>query len=103
METDILPFWDAPEEKRPFFMRVVLPYKNALWTEVDRIAQLWIKEEPETTEAFYYAGIANEKLGQLDKAKQYYQQSLSLQPDHPAATLGLQCIKKVVLACNQRN
>ena len=33
-------------------MRVVLPYKNALWKEVDRIAQQWIKEEPKTTEAF---------------------------------------------------
>ena len=102
METNVLPFWDAPEEKRPFFMRVVLPYKNAKWDDVDRIAQLWIKAEPKTTEAFYYAGIAKEKLGLLEEAKDYYQQTLALHPKHPAATLGLRCIENNIEECNQR-
>jgi len=103
-KTDILPFWDAPEEKRPFFMRVVLPYKNNKWNEVDRIAELWVEKEPETAEAYYYAGIAKEKLGQLDTAKARYQKALALHPKHPAATLGLQCIEeKNTEACQERD
>jgi len=92
MATSVLPFWDAPEEKRPFFMRVVLPYKNEKWNDVDRIAQQWIKAEPKTTEAFYYAGIAKDKLGKKEEAKKYYEQTLALQPGHPAAKQGLACL-----------
>lgn len=93
MKPDASPFWDAPEEKRPFFMRVVLPYKNDKWDEVDRIAQLWIKAEPKTAEAFYYAGVAKENLGQSGEAKKYYEQTLALHPGHPAAKLRLQCLE----------
>lgn len=100
MQTDVLPFWDAPEKNRPFFMRVVLPYKNEKWGELSDIAKLWIKNEPNSAEAFYYAGSAEEKLGNLKKAKQYYQQALSLHPEHPAALAGLGCAEKVILACN---
>ncbi len=103
METDVLPFWDVPTEKRPFFMQVVLPYQNDKWSEVDRIAQRWIKAEPKTTEAFYYAAVAKEKLGQKDKAKAYYEQALALQPNHPAATLALQCLDPVKLSCNDKH
>jgi len=103
METDERPFWDAPEEKRPFFMRVVLPYKNGKWAEVDHIAQQWIKAEPNTSEAFYYAAVAKEKLGEKDAAMAYYEQALTLQPGHPAATLALQCLDPVKLACHDNN
>lgn len=100
METDILPFWDAPEENRPFFMRVVQPFKNEKWDELTHIAQLWIKNEPTSAEAFYYAAIAEEKTGHSNKAKQYFEQALSLQPEHPAAIAGLGCTEKITLACN---
>lgn len=100
METDVLPFWDAPEEKRPFFMRVVQPFKNEQWSELNRIAQLWMQAEPKSAEAYYYAGIAEEKKGNFNKAKQYFEQTLSLRPEHPAATAGLGCAEKNTLACN---
>jgi serine protease Do len=100
MDTDVLPFWDAIEKQRPFFMRVVLPLKNEKWDELHHIAQLWIKNEPNSAEAFYYAGIAEEKMKHLKEAKQYFEQALSLHPDHPAATAGLRCTEKTTLACN---
>ena len=99
-ETDKLPFWDAPEEKRPFFMRVVQPFKNSDWDRLNNVAQLWIKSEPDSPEAFYYAGIAEEKIGSPEKAKQYFNKALTLQPEPPAAIAGLSCTEKVTLACN---
>ena len=100
METDILPFWDTDEEKRPFFMRVVQPFKNEKWDELSQITKRWMKSEPNSAEAFYYAGIAEEKVGNLNKAKQYFEQALSLHPKHPAALAGLGCTEKITLACN---
>lgn len=100
METDILPFWNVPEEKRPFFMRVVQPFKNEKWDELTTIAQLWIKNEPTSAEAFYYAAVAEEKTGHSNKAKEYFEQALALHPKHPAAIAGLGCTEKIRLACN---
>ena len=100
METDILPFWDEPEAQRPFFMRVVQPFKNEKWDEVHDIAQLWLQSEPTSAEALYYAGIAEEKMHHQTKAKQYFEQALVIHPKHPAAMIGLACTEEVTLACN---
>lgn len=102
METDVSPFWDAPEERRPFFMRVVLPYQNEKWGELSHIAQLWIKSEPSSSEAFYYAAVAEHELGNANKAKQYYQQTLRLHPEHASAVMRLSCIESITLACNNK-
>jgi len=102
MQTDVSPFWDAPEERRPYFMRVVIPYKNKEWKELSRIGELWVKHEPASAEAYYYAGLAKEKLGESNAATQHYQQALKLQPAHPAATFGLACIENLTEACNDR-
>lgn len=99
METDILPFWDTPEEQRPFFMRVVQLFKNEKWDELHQIAQLWLKSEPDSAEAFYYAGVAEEKMHHLKEAKQYFEQALLIHPQHPAAMIGLGCTEKTTLAC----
>lgn len=99
LETDILPFWDAPEEQRPFFMRVVQPFKNEKWDELRQVSQLWLKSDSDSAEALYYAGIAEEKMHQIEKAKQYFQQALVIHPQHPAAMIGLACTEKITLAC----
>ena len=72
------------------------------WDALKRIAQLWIKDEPTSIEAFYYAALAEDKLGNSEQAKQYYQQTLSLHPDHPAAIAALKCNEKITLACNDK-
>ncbi len=100
METDVLPFWDTPEEQRPFFMRVVQPLKNEQWDELQHIAKLWIKSEPNSAEAFYYAGIAEEKMHHLNDAKQLFEHALVLHPQHPATIAELECTQKTMLACD---
>jgi hypothetical protein len=79
-----LPFWDAAEESRPFFMQIVLPYQNNLWREVEKIANNWIKVEPNQAEAWYYLGQAMQNLGNKEASIKNYQQALRLHPNHPA-------------------
>ncbi len=83
------PFWDAPDELRPFFMRVVLPYQNGHWAELKTVADLWIKQEPNNAEALYYLGTVAQNLGDIQAAKQYYQQVLTFHPNHPATLIAL--------------
>ena len=89
LNTNELPFWDAPELQRPFFMRVVLPYQNEKWADLKIVAQEWIDEEPANPEAFFYAGVAEENLGYLTQANQYFQKTLNLHPQHVATLIEL--------------
>lgn len=88
------PFWDALEENRPFFMRVVLPYQNDKWDELNTIATAWVKAESNSAEAQYYLGIAQDKLSETDQAKQSFTKALELQPQHPATLFALGLIAK---------
>ena len=88
-QPDGTPFWDAPDELRPFFMRVVLPYQNGHWAELKTVATAWLAKEPNNVEALYYMATAEDKLGDASKANQYYQQVLKLHPNHPATLIAL--------------
>ncbi len=89
LKTDISPFWDAPETERPFFMRVVLPYQNQKWIDLKIVAQQWLDKEPASPEALFYAGVAEENLGDVNKANAYFQQVLSVHPQHSATLIEL--------------
>ena len=86
LKTDVSPFWDAPEEQRPFFMRVVLPYQNAKWDELEKVATEWVSKEPKSEEAHFYLGVALESQAKTDAAKIEFSEVLKLHPQH-AATL----------------
>jgi serine protease Do len=88
-------FWDAPDEKRPFFMRVVLPYQNAKWAELKVVVDEWLASAPKDPEALFYAGVAAENLGDLAKANDYFKQVLSVHPQHA------QTIKALGLMANK--
>jgi len=94
MKSEISPFWDALDENRPFFMRVVMPYQNEKWDELLLIANAWVKAEPDCAEAHYYLGIAHEKLADMTQAKSEFAQSLKLHPMHTATLFELGLIAK---------
>ena len=94
MKSDISPFWDALDENRPFFMRVVMPYQNEKWDELLLVANAWVKAEPDCAEAHYYLGIAHEKLADMTQAKSEFAQSLKLHPMHTATLFELGLIAK---------
>ncbi len=83
------PFWALADEQRPSFMRVVLPYQNAKWDDLEKIANAWVKKEPASEEAHYYLGVALVNLGKTDAAKSQFFQALKLHPQHAATLLAL--------------
>lgn len=79
-----IPFWDAPEKAKPFFMQIVLPYQNNDWQEVEKIANQWIVVEPNHAEPWYYLGQAMQHMNNKQVAIEHYQKALSLHPNHPS-------------------
>jgi hypothetical protein len=92
------PFWDATEENRPYFMRTVSHYQNEDWSQLKSIANQWTMAEQQNVEAWYYLGLAEEKLNQLDAAKKAYQRALALAPSHSNALYALG-----ILAMHEKN
>ncbi|ACT51987.1 S1 family peptidase [Methylovorus glucosotrophus] len=81
------PLWDAPENQRPYLMRVVIPMQNEEWDDLLRIASEWAVQEPQTVEAIYYKALAEEHLGDLKAADALYRQVLQANPRHSASLL----------------
>ncbi|MGQ0443006.1 MAG: trypsin-like peptidase domain-containing protein [Methylophilaceae bacterium] len=73
-----LPFWDAPNTARPFFMQIVLPFQNQRWQDVQIVATQWSLMEPNNAEVWYYLGEARRKLGDHANAQQYFKKGLLL-------------------------
>jgi len=84
VQQEDLPFWDAPEELRPFFMRVVPPLQAERWSELEQVAALWVEREPASPEAWHYLGLAQDRQGRNSEALQQYQKALALNAQHPA-------------------
>lgn len=80
-----LPFWDAPEGKRPFFMQVVNAQLINKWDELEQIANKWLAVEPDSAEAWYYLGMAQDKKGQDQQAIASYKKAVTLNPLHTTA------------------
>lgn len=83
------PFWALPLEQRPYFMQVVIPYQNQEWTTVQQIAQAWVKQEPDSADAWYFLGVAEEGLQQPEAARADLQHASVLNPRDLDALLAL--------------
>ena len=84
-----VPFWDAPEEQMPFFMRIVLPLQNDDWAKLKQTAEEWLKQEPSNVEAEYYIALAQQHLGDLATAESIYHKILVQNPKHTSSLIGL--------------
>lgn len=84
-----LPFWDAPEEKRPYFMRVIQPYQTKDWVNLKKISTEWLQSEPKTSEALHYLAIAEYHLKETKNAEQHFNQIYAENKYHTNALLYL--------------
>ncbi len=80
-----LPFWDAPEEQRPFFMQVINAQIIENWQDMAAIAQRWVDADRKSSEPWYALATAQAKLGNNSAAIQAYQQTIQLNPRHVSA------------------
>lgn len=83
------PFWDVPEEQRPFFMRVVPPLKAAIWSDLGSLAKNWSMLEPLDAEPWYYLGLAEYHLHNVQAAIEHLQKAITLNGSHTSAYLQL--------------
>jgi len=58
---------------------VVLPLQDSNWAEVKRIAKMWTQSEDDSTNAWFYLGLA-EKEYNRNFAKLFLNKSISLNP-----------------------
>ncbi len=89
LATNDIPFWALPIEQRPAFMKVVIPYQNQDWQALKIIAQHWTDQEPKSTDAWYYLGVAEEGAGNIVEAKKYLNKAISLNSRELDAMLAL--------------
>lgn len=87
-------FWDAPLEKRPYWMQVVLPMQAGKWQDLLVVANEWQQHEPNEPEAIYYDALAQYNLGAVEQAKTEFKRVLALNPHHTSSVLALAKIAK---------
>src|SRR3989344_4903769 len=83
------PFWDAPEEQRPFFMQIVPPLKEEMWGDLEQLAKTWCGKEDINAEAWYYLGLAEYHQKNSKDATEHLQKAIALNKQHSAAYLQL--------------
>lgn len=88
------PFWDVPENERPFFMLVVEPLQNENWEKLESITQAWVLQQPETAEAWYLLGLAQKQQGKIEEAMASLEKALFIHTAHPQAEYSLAQIQK---------
>lgn len=89
LASNVIPFWALPLVERPAFMRVVIPYKNENWDALKTISRQWTKDEPESADAFYFLGVAEEGSGNLAEAKIQLSKAVALNPRELDAMVAL--------------
>jgi hypothetical protein len=89
LNTKEIPFWALPLEKRPYFMQVVIPYQNKEWVSLKKIAKAWSLQEPNSSDAWYFLGLAEEGVNEVVLAKEDLRKAQILNTRHLDAMLAL--------------
>jgi serine protease Do len=78
-------FWEADQDKKPYWMQIVIPLQNEDWPEIEKIVQKWITESPQDQESNYYHALVLSHLGRLDESKQALKRIVKKNPNHVSA------------------
>jgi serine protease Do len=89
LSTNDVPFWALPLELRPYFMQVVIPYQNKEWVALKKIAQAWTTQEPLSSDAWYFLGLAEEGVNEMASAKEDLNKAQTLNTRHLDAMVAL--------------
>ena len=90
-----LPFWDAPENKQPYFMQVVGPLKKENWKKLKTISYAWHESQPESIEAHSNYALALFKLGDTAKSEEEFKKIAEKNPNFVQSFLYLYEIAKL--------
>jgi len=72
-------FWEGiVPDTMPYFLQIAKPQLTEDWNELEKVATHWIKAEPDSSDAWFELGLANEKLGKSTEAEKAYRKSVEL-------------------------
>jgi len=71
-------FWEEDDEHKPLFMQVAEPELQQDWNKLSSVAEKWVKTEPNSSEAWYELGLAQEHLKQKAEAEKSYRHAIML-------------------------
>lgn len=72
-------FWEGiVPDTMPYFLQIAKPQLTEDWKELEDVATSWIKAEPDSSDAWFELGLANEKLGKNTEAEKAYRKSVEL-------------------------
>lgn len=71
-------FWEEDDAHKPFFMQIAEPELQEDWGKLSNVAEAWMKSEPNSSEAWYELGLAQEHLGQKNEAEKSYRHAIML-------------------------
>jgi serine protease Do len=77
LKNDTPPFWALPDQKKPFFMQVIIPTFKKDWENLKVISKSWTQADEDSSEAWYYLGLAEENFNE-DYAKLFLKKSAQL-------------------------
>jgi serine protease Do len=89
-----LPFWAKTADQWPFFMKVVQPYLTEDWKALQTIAQAWVEQEPNTTEAWFFLAAAEYANNDKAMAEQHLQKVVAQNHQHSQAIYYLSLIEE---------
>ena len=89
LKTLDIPFWAMPFEQKPYFMQVVIPFQNKEWDALKSISDLWIKDEPNSPDAWYFLGLASQGKKDFKTSKEAFSKAEKINPRHADAMMGL--------------
>jgi len=90
-----LPFWDAPENKQPYFMQVVGPLKQEDWKKLKTVSYAWHESQPESIEAHSNYALALFKLGDTNKSEEEFKKIVKKNSNYIQSFLYLYEIAKL--------
>jgi serine protease Do len=77
-----LAFWQEEDDKKPFWMQIVIPLQNEDWVSIAPIVKAWIAATPNDQEARFYQGTLLKHQGQLNEAKAIWKGIIQDNPLH---------------------
>ncbi len=96
-----LPFWDAPLDKRPYFMQTYDAEREKQWGRLFEISSLWLKSEPQSLEAIFTKALSQFELKDYVGAKKVLEEVVKKNSRHARAQFYLLKIAKVNNDTNQ--
>ncbi|MCB5184234.1 trypsin-like peptidase domain-containing protein [Methylobacillus gramineus] len=81
--------WEASQQSRLYFLLIAIPELQKDWQGMADIASRWTQAEPDSSDAWYELGFAQEQLKDLVLAEQSYKHAVSLDENNTDALFRL--------------